>query len=141
MRDAALSRLDDADLQFSPGGDNLTFGELLKKFGETQYSYLQSLRTLGHDWSYRNDTLGLSTSISGLRTWFKQLDNETKQVLKQLTQDDLKKQINRGNGVIRTVEEQLDIYIQALMIFFGKLVIYFKTMSKPLPESIEQYIT
>lgn len=141
MRDAALSRLDDADLEFSPGGDNLTFGEFLKEFGDIQYSYLQSLKTLSHDWSYRNDEAGLSSSISGLRAWFKQLDAEMKEILKSLTQDDLQKQIDRGHGVIRTMEEQLDIYIQALMILFGKLVIYFKAMSKPLPESIEQYIT
>ena len=140
MRDAALSRLVDADLAFSPGGDNLSFGEFLKSFGDIQYSYLQSLRTFQHDWSYRNDAAGLADNVSELRAWFKQLDREMKQALEDLTEADLQKQIDRGQGVIRTVEEQLDIYIQALMIFFGKLVIYFKAMSKALPDSIEHYI-
>jgi hypothetical protein len=35
---------------------------------------------------------------------------------------------------------QLQTYIQAMFIFFGKFVVYFRAMNKPLPQHIEDYI-
>ena len=35
---------------------------------------------------------------------------------------------------------QLDIYLQALLIFFGKVTIYMKAMNKALPPSVKEYI-
>ena len=81
MRNGALERLTDADLQFSPGGDNLTLGELCRQAGEHQHSYTQSLITLQQDWSYRNADLGLTTSLAQLQAWFDQLDAEMQRVV------------------------------------------------------------
>ena len=140
MRDGALERLEDADLAFSPGGDNLTLGQLLKEFGDIEYSYSQSLKTLQHDWNYKNDTEGLHTDLIQMQHWFKQLDQQMVQQLEQITEADLQKQVDRTNGLMRTIEQQLEIYIQAGLIFLGKLVIYFRAMQKPLPPSISHYI-
>ncbi len=140
MRDGALALLSDAGLQFSPGGDNITLGQLLREMGEIQLTYIQSLKTGKQDWSYRNDEDGLADSAAQLTKWFERLDQQMKQILDQMTDDDLDKQIDRSNGATRTVEAQLDIYIQALLIFLGKLVIYFKAMGKSLPNSILEYI-
>jgi hypothetical protein len=38
------------------------------------------------------------------------------------------------------VELQLDVYLQALLIFFGKATIYLKAMNKALPQYIQEYI-
>jgi hypothetical protein len=38
------------------------------------------------------------------------------------------------------VELQLDVYLQALLIFLGKATIYLKAMNKPLPQPIQEYI-
>ncbi len=140
MRDGALARLRDANLQFSPGGDNVTLGHLLKEMGEIEVTYIRSLKTGKQDWSYRNDEDGLADSTARLGEWFGRLDRQMKQVLDQLTHADLQKPIDRSHGAIRTVEAQLDIYVQAQLIFLGKLVVYFKAMGTPLPNSIQQYI-
>jgi hypothetical protein len=140
MRNGTLERLSDADLQFAPGGDNLTLGELFKQLGEHQYSYIQSLITLKQVWSYQNDEPGLATSLSQLKRWFEQLDQQMQDILDQLDESDLQKKIDRANGSIRLIISQLDIYTQTMLIFLGKVVIYFKAMQKPLPPSIVEYI-
>ncbi len=140
MRDGALEYLEDDDLSYSPGGFNLTLGELFKQFGELQYGYTQSLKTYQHDWAYHDNTVGLTTDISNLKSWFAGLDSEMMQELESLDEDDLSKEIDRTNGVIRTVEQQLEIYSQATLIFLAKVVVYFRAMEKTLPPSIDHYI-
>jgi hypothetical protein len=140
MRDGALERVTDADLQFAPGGDNLTFGQLLKELGENQHSYIQSLITLKQDWTYRNDEPGLTISLQKLNGWFAGLDAQMKDALTGLDADDLQKQVDRGKGTIRSVTRQLGIYIEMMLIFLGKVVVYFRGMGKPLPPSIAEYI-
>ena len=140
MRNGALERLSDADLNFSPGGDNLTLGELFKQVGEHQYSYIQSLITRKQDWSYRQDDPGLATSLTKLTHWFDQLDRQMQEVVNGFDRSDLEKPVDRTNGSIRSIMSQLDIYTQMMLIFLGKIVIYFKAMPKPLPPSIEEYI-
>ncbi|MCL4248763.1 MAG: DinB family protein [Anaerolineae bacterium] len=140
MRNGALERLRDADLQFVPGGDNLTLGELFKELGEHQHAYVESLITLKQDWTYRNDEPGLSTSLAQLNRWFAQLDRKMEDVLNRLDESDLEKMVDRTNGSIRSVLSQLDIYTQTMLIFLGKVVIYFRAMQKPLPPSIATYI-
>jgi hypothetical protein len=53
MRSQLFDMLSDADLTFSPGGQNVTFGALCREMGETEHSYMQSLKTLKQEWSYR----------------------------------------------------------------------------------------
>ncbi|HVN56259.1 MAG TPA: hypothetical protein VMT46_18165 [Anaerolineaceae bacterium] len=48
--------------------------------------------------------------------------------------------ILRPTGNTFSPGDQVDIYVQAMMVFFGKAVVYFRTMNKPLPPSIEEYI-
>jgi len=62
------------------------------------------------------------------------------ETIKGLNESDLQKQVDRTKGSIRPIISQLDIYIQTMLIFLGKIVIYFKAMQKPLPPSIEEYI-
>ena len=140
MRDGALERLSDADLQFVPGGDNLTLGELFKQLGEHEHSYVRSLITLKQDWNYRNDAPGLATSLTQLKHWFAQLDQQMQDVIDHLNESDLDKSVDRTNGSIRPVLSQLDIYTQVYLIFLGKVVIYFKAMHKPLSPSVAEYI-
>ena len=35
------------------------------------------------------------------------------------------------------VEMSLDVYVQAVLIFLGKAVVYLKAMDKPLPPSVQ----
>ncbi len=141
MRDGLLERLDDADLAFSPGGDNLTLGALLVQMGEVEHSYLQGLETFQQHWEYRNTEAGLDGSVDRLAEWFGALDTEFQEVAAAFTDEDLGKPIRRvESGFDMPVEMALDVYTQACLIFFGKATIYLKAMEKPLPPSIQEWI-
>ena len=53
-RSQMLDILSDADLAFHSGGQNMTVGVLCRQMGETEHSYIQSLKTFKQEWSYRN---------------------------------------------------------------------------------------
>src|SRR5215475_10958322 len=91
MRDELLNSFSDADLAFSPGGLNMTFGALCREMGEIEYSYLQSLKTLTQNFDYRNSEPGLETSVAKLKDWFHKLDDEMKAVLSAKSDEDMKK--------------------------------------------------
>ena len=139
MRSQLLDILSDADLAFHPGGQNMTFGALCRQMGETEHSYIQSLTTLKQDWSYRNTEADLVSSVARLKAWFQELDDEMKAATAAFSDERVKKTVDRGGGAV-SVEFQLDVYLQAVLIFLGKATIYLKAMNKPLPQSFEDYI-
>lgn len=140
MRTGLLDVLTDADLNFTPGGQAMTLGKLCREMGEIQYSYLQSLKTLTQDFEYRNTTPGMDTSLSQLKAWFQQMDEDMKASLEAMSEADVNKSVARAGGFEAPLDMQLDIYLQALLIFFGKASIYLRTMNKPLPPSIQDWI-
>ena len=139
MRTQLLDMLNDADLTFSPGGQNMPLGALCREMGETEHSYVQSLKTFRQDWSYRNTEAGMDSSVARLQAWFQALDEEMKATVAAFADEDFQKMIDR-NGFEAPVEMQLDVYLQALLIFFGKATIYFKAMNKALPQNFQEYI-
>lgn len=138
-RTQLLDTLSDADLAFNPGGLNMTLGALCRELGEVEHSYVQSLRTFTQDWSYRNPDAGLEHSVEELKAWFQALDDEMKATVAAMSDEDLQKTIERG-GYPMPVETQLDVYLQALLIFFGKAAIYMKAMERPLPGQMSEWI-
>jgi len=140
MRTGLLDTLTDADLRFNPGGQNMTLGALCRAVGEVEHAYLQSLKTFKTDFSYRHKDTAVENSVTLLKAWYQAMDGEMKSILSAFSDDDFKKSIERASGYQMPVEVQLDVYTQALLIFFGKAIIYFKAMNKPLPPSIQEYI-
>src|SRR5687767_2758647 len=136
MRAELLGTLSDADLGFNPGGQNMTLGALFREMGEIEYSYIQSLKTLKQDFNYRNTEPDLDCSGSKIKAWYDKLDGEMKATLAAFSDDDLKKTVDRG-GFSPSVETQIQIYLQALLIFFGKATIYVKMMNKTLPKQFQ----
>lgn len=139
MRSQLLDILNDDDLAFSPGGQNMTLGALCLQMDEVEHSYIESLKTFKQDWSYRNTEVGLDSSVTQLKAWFQSLDDDLKATVSAFSDDDLKKAIDRG-GFTMPVDLQLDVYLQALLIFFGKATIYLKAMNKQLPQQFQDYI-
>ncbi len=139
MRSQLIDTLSDADLAFSPGGQNMTLGALLREMGDIEHSYIQSLQTFKQEWSYHNTEAGLESSLTQLKAWYQTLDDEMKATVSALSDEDLAKTVDRG-GYSMPVDMQLDVYLQALLIFFGKATIYLKAMNKPLPQHIQDYI-
>jgi DinB superfamily len=139
MRTQLLDTLSGADLSFSPGGQNMPLGALFREMGETEHAYIQSLKTFKQDWSYRNTEAGIEGSIAQIKAWYQTLDDEMKATVSAFSNEDLKKTVDRG-GFSAPVDIQLDIYLQALLIFFGKAVVYLKAMDKALPTVFQEYI-
>ena len=140
LRAQAMDLLDDADLAFNPGGANMTLGALCREMGEVEHSYLKSLKTFKQDWSYRNQEAGLEGSVARLKVWYASMDDEMKMVVAALSDDDLAMIVEREGTPTWPVETQLEVYLQALLIFFGKLTIYLKALNKPLPKEFQDYI-
>jgi hypothetical protein len=139
MRTALMDSLSDADLKFSPGGKNMTLGVLCREMGEIEHSYIQSLKTLKQDFNYRNTDPDLVTSVSKIKAWYDQLDGEMKATLSGFSDEDLKKTIDRG-GFSPSIDVQLQIYMQALLIFFGKATIFVRAMDRELPKQFQEWI-
>ena len=93
------------------------------------------------NWAYRNTDAGIESSVSRLTEWYHELDAELQAVVAAFTDDDLAQVVLREeSGYTMQVEMVLDVYIQALLIFFGKAVVYLKAMQKPLPDSVKNWI-
>lgn len=139
MRSQFLDMLSNADLAFSPGGQNIPLGTLVRKMGDLEYSYIQSLKTGVRDWSSHHTEAGLESDLTLLKAWFQALDDELLETISAFSKEELTKRVDRG-GFPSTVEREVDHYGEALLIFFGKATIYLKAMNKPVPESIEHTI-
>ena len=141
LRTQLLDTLSDSELNFTPGGENPTLGALLREMGEVQVSYTEAFKTLKQDWTYKNTDAGLDSSVERLKSWFSDLDGNLKGVVTSFSADELNsKLIERGGGYNMPVGLQIDVYLQALLIFFGKIVVYFKAMSKDRPQQVEEWI-
>jgi hypothetical protein len=140
MRTELIGILKDGDLGFNPGGQNMTLGELCQEIGEIESSYIQSLRLFRQDFNFRSPEPGLASNVERLKAWYKTLDDEMKSVVAAFSEEDFKKAIERPGGYKAPVDVQLDIYLQALLIFFGKASIYLKAMSKPATPTMQEYI-
>ena len=138
MRSQLFTSLSDADLAFSPGGQTMTLGALCRQMGETEHAYIQSLKTLKQEWSYHHPEADVASHVARLTAWFQTLDDEMQATITTFWDEDGNKTIERGGPV--TVEFQLDVYLQAVLIFLGKATIYLRAMNKQLPPFFEEYI-
>ena len=139
MRMQLLDLLGAADLAFTPGGQNMTLGALCREMGEVEHSYIQSLKTFTQDWSYRNGDPAVASSVAALKVWCAALDDEMKDAVAALGDEDAHKPVARGDFT-STVAYQLDFYLQALLIFLGKATIFLRALNKPLPQPFVDYI-
>src|SRR6266567_2624971 len=96
MRSQLLDILSNTDLSFSPGGQNMTLGALLRRMGDLEHSYIQSLKTFKQDWSYHNTEAGLESDITRLKVWFQALDDEMLETISAFSNEDLTKRVDRG---------------------------------------------
>jgi hypothetical protein len=116
-------------------------GKLCVEIGEVQTSYIQSFKTFKQDFSYRVDDPGLTQSVNELKTWYTNMDSELLQALSDLTETELaEKKIDRGHDFQVLPQIQLEIYKEALLIFYGKSSVYLKALGKKLTEQWVDWI-
>jgi uncharacterized damage-inducible protein DinB len=136
-----LDTLTDADLAFTPGGTAMTLGALCRECGDVQHAYVESLKHFTQDFSWTHpEAKTMEASLAKLREWYQAMDADMESVLSAMSEDDLKKLIDRGGGFSLPVTVQMDIYLQALLIFFGKASIYLRAMNRPIPQDILNWI-
>ncbi len=141
LRNQLLDILSDADLHYRPADVIPTLGQLCREIGDVEYSYIQSFKTFTQDFDYQNDETGIETSVEKLTIWFAQLDKELKAVVEKLTEDDIEnRKIERDAEFKVSLQVQLEIYKEALLIFYGKVSVYLKIMQKPLPQQWKDWI-
>src|SRR5215217_7788126 len=136
LRAQVLDLLSDADLAFSPGGQNMPFGALWREMGDVEYAYSQSLQTFRHEWSAPQQDADGPGTVPQLQGRLRAQDAEMKAALAALGDADLTKPVERGGAEV-PVEFQLDCYLQAVLIFLGKASIYLRALNKPLPREVQ----
>ena len=140
LRDQLMDELSDDDLSFTPGGSNPTLGELCRELGETENAYVQSFKTYKADFSYRSNDDSYLNSVSRLQAWYAQLDEALDAVLETVSDEDVAtKQIER-DGFSIPIHISLDVFREALLIFYGKVSVYAKAMDKPLTQQWKDWI-
>lgn len=141
LRNQLMEILTDADLSYSPGGENPTLGALCREMGEVQQAYITSFQTFEQDFGYRVEDPELERSVERLAAWFQALDGELRAVLESLSEEDIQNRvIDRGGGFVLPPFIQLHIYREALLIFYGKASVYLKALGKTLSEQWQSWI-
>jgi hypothetical protein len=140
LRNQLLDAVSDGDLAYTPGGQAMPLGALFREVGEIQHAYLHSLKTFTQDFAFRHPHPEIANSTAQLKAWFQQLDADLQATLAAFSDADFKKIINRGGGFEVPVDLQLDIYLQALLIFAGKATVYLRALNKPLPDHVQAWI-
>jgi hypothetical protein len=145
LRNQLMDELSDDDLEVRFGGDSETLGALCREIGEIEHTYVESFRSFRQDFSYRNPDPLLAHSVQALKAWFDELDRDLMASLAALSNDD----IERRQIVRSDFEEaffaplprvQLDIYREALLIFYGKASVYMKAIGTPRSQEWRDWI-
>lgn len=139
MRNGLLATLTDEDLAFTING-NPTLGVLFREMGEVEQSYIDSFKTLTQDFTYRHADSSVETNVAALTAWNEQLDAALLEALGAFSEEDIQSKTIDRNGFSPSLPVQVQIYMQALLIFYGKLTIYFRAMGKDLGEQWKEWI-
>ncbi len=137
LRTQLLDVLTDADLRFSLPG-NPTLGETFREEAEVERSYADSFKTFKQTFDVGTSDPALATDLAKLKDYFKSVDADLISNIDALSEDDIKKNIERNFPL--DAKTQAAVYTQAVLIFFGKISIYYRAMPKPLPENWKAWI-
>jgi len=141
MRNELMAAIKDSDLAYTPGGSNPSLGALCLEMGEVEYAYLTSFKTFTFDLSYRNPTPGLQNSVAQLSAWYAELDADLKTTIAALSQETINTQrIQRTANHQPPLFIQLSIYQEALLIFYGRALVYLMAAGIKIPEQMEAWL-
>jgi hypothetical protein len=141
IRPALMETLADADLAYTPGGANPPLGVLCREIGEVEQSYIDSFKTFKLDFSYRNTTPGLEQSVAQLVERYAALDADLKSTIEGLSEEDIAGRVVERNENFKLPPQiQLSIYNEALLIFYGKAIVYLRAMGKTPPQQMQDWL-
>jgi hypothetical protein len=145
LRDQLMEILTDDDLGMRLSGETSTLGALCREIGEIEHTYVESFRTFRQDFAYRNPDPLLEHSVAALKAWFGVLDRDMMAAVEGLSEDDIgNRKIVRGDFdeeyFAPMAKQQLDVYREALLIFYGKVSVYLRAIERPLPQQWRDWI-
>jgi hypothetical protein len=143
LRDELVEILTDDDLGFRGEGTNASLGALCREIGEVEHSYVESFKTLRQDFDYRNPDPAVDKSVDALSSWYAALDRELMAAVGAISEEAIQtRRIVREFDVdfAPSPSTQLDIYREALLIFYGKVSVYLRAMGKKQPGHWPQWI-
>lgn len=145
LRSELMDLLRDDDLSFRPGAGTFSLGELCREIGDIEHSYVEAFRTFRQDFSWRNPDPLVERSVAAAKAWYAELDRQLLAVLEGLSEDDIaNRRIQRGDfdvdGFSPLPAQELDIYREALLIFYGKVSVYLRLMGRELPDHWSHWI-
>jgi hypothetical protein len=142
IRIALMDVLTDDVLKRSLGGETLTLGALCREMGEVQRAYVTSLKTFTLDFGYRHpNPTAIETSVEGLKAWYAEMDAAIDAAVAAWSEDDIaNKRIDRGGEWLQPLPIALEVYKEALIIFYGKASIYLRAWGIPRPQQMADWI-
>lgn len=143
LRNQLMTMLTDEDLGYRGGGENATLGALCRENGEIERSYIESFKTFSLDFGYRSPDPRLERSVAALSAWYAELDDELKTAIQSLSEEDVaKRTIDRTDfpGFAPMLRVQLDIYKEALLIFYSRVDVYLRALGKTPTEQWRKWI-
>jgi hypothetical protein len=145
LRNQLMGLLADDDLAFRPAAGALTLGELCREIGEIEHSYVEAFRTFRQDFDWHDADPIVERRVSALAAWYGELDRDLLAALEALTEDDIEnRRIKRGDFGIDDfaplAAQELDLYREALLIFYGKVSIYLRLLGRELPRHWKEWI-
>ncbi len=140
LREQLMTTLEDEDFDYRPTARNPTLGELCREIGEVEQAYIESFKAFRLDFTYRNEQPELESSVALLSAWYAALDRELQTAIESLSEDDVKnRRIDRGHFSLPP-QIQLDVYKEALLLFYGKVSVYLRAMGKTPPQRWQDFI-
>ncbi len=140
LRDQLIDTLTGDDLAMTPGGDAPGLGILFRELGETQSAYIESFKTFEFGPAEPCPIEGLANSFDKIRAWYTQLDTDLSAVLESVGDDEGERPVDRGGGNQLPAWIHLDVFREALIIFYGKVSVYLKAAGRPRPQRFEHWI-
>jgi hypothetical protein len=140
LRDQMLDLLTDEELAFSIEG-NETLGALCKTIGDTQQMYINSFKSLEMDFAYTHLDNSLGDSVGALRAWYAEMDAELEKTIAAFSDQEIaEKVVDRGDEFTLPIHLHLDVFKEALLIFYGKSRVYLKALGKEMPKQWRSWI-
>ena len=145
LRDQLMDVLADEDLVQRLGGETVSLGALCREIGEIEHAYVESFRTFRQDFTYRSADPGLEHSVTALKAWYADLDRNLMAAVEALSEDDIaNRRIIRGDFeedyFSPLAKQQLDVYREALLLFYGKVSVYLRAINRPLPHQWRDWV-
>jgi hypothetical protein len=141
LREQMLATLTDDDLTYSVSLMNPPLGMLCRAIGETEECYIESFSTYQIDFSYQNPDPELELSVAALKSWYADLDARLADAVESIPEEDVEtRHVDHGGGFTPSILGNLDVYKEALLIFYGKVDVYLRALGKPRSDRWQAWI-